>query len=338
MTPNKKREMNDERRNRYRRLRASQTLRNLVRETILTPDDLIQPFFVVEGKNKRETIEAMPGIYRYSPDLLVKAVEAYRAAGGQACLLFGVPRAKDTRASQAYAANAIVPAAIRRIKKEFPGFLVLTDVCLCAYMSHGHCGVVKGGVIDNDLSLPLLAKMALAHADAGADFVAPSDMMDGRVQTIRETLDKNNLSSVGILSYAAKYASAYYGPFREAAGSPPKFGDRATYQMDCANSREALKEAQQDVREVADIVMVKPALAYLDVIALLRGKLTVPIAAYNVSGEYSMVKAAAEKDWINERDIVLESLTAMKRAGADIIITYHAQDALGWMKEVRSKK
>ncbi|MBI5023563.1 MAG: porphobilinogen synthase [Candidatus Omnitrophica bacterium] len=323
--------MRDKRRNRYRRLRASPTLRNLVRETTLTPDDLIQPFFVVEGTNKKEPIVSMPGVFRYSPDLLVKAVEVYRKAGGQACLLFGIPAAKDTRASRAYAADAVIPAVIRKIKKEFPEFLVITDVCLCAYMSHGHCGVVTGGVIDNDKSLPLLAKMALAHAQAGADFVAPSDMMDGRVQAIRENLDKNNLSNVGILSYAVKYASAYYGPFREASGSPPKFGDRATYQMDPANGREALKEARQDVCEGADIVMVKPALAYLDIVALLRRELTVPVAAYNVSGEYSMVKAAAAKNWIDEKEVVLETLTSIKRAGADIIITYHAQEALKWL-------
>ena len=317
---------------RYRRLRASAAIRNLARETTLTADDLIQPFFVVEGTNKKEAIASMPGIYRYSPDQLIGRIEDYRKRGGQACLLFGIPGVKDTRASRAYAANALIPTAIRKIKKEFPGFLVITDVCLCAYMSHGHCGVVSNGVIDNDRSLPLLAKMALAHARAGADFVAPSDMMDGRVAAIRETLDKNDLSNVGILSYAAKYASAYYGPFREAAGSPPKFGDRATYQMDPANSREALKEARQDVAEGADIVMVKPALAYLDIVALLRRELTVPVVAYNVSGEYSMIKAAAAKNWINERDVVLETLTSIKRAGADIIISYHAQEALGWLK------
>lgn len=316
---------------RYRRLRASAAIRNLVRETTLTADDLIQPFFVVEGKDRKETIEAMPGIYRYSPDQLVRAIAQYRKRGGQAGLLFSIPNKKDNAASQAYTATGIVPKAIRQIKKAFPNFLVATDVCLCAYMTHGHCGVVQGGVIDNDKSLPLLAKMALAHAAAGADFVAPSDMMDGRVQVIREALDRNDFSNVSILSYAAKYASAYYGPFREAAGSPPQFGDRRTYQMDPANQREALKEARQDVREGADIVMVKPALAYLDVVALLRRELTVPIAAYNVSGEYSMVKAASAKNWINERDVVLETLTAIKRAGADIIISYHAQDALGWI-------
>ena len=317
---------------RYRRLRATPAIRDLVRETTLTPHDLIQPFFVVEGTNKKEAIASLPGICRYSPDQLVRTIADYQKRGGRAGLLFGVPRAKDNRASRAYAANAIVPVAIRRIKKEFPKFLVLTDVCLCAYLTHGHCGVVQGGVIDNDKSLPLLAKMALAHAAAGADFVAPSDMMDGRVQAIREALDKNDFSNVGILSYAAKYASAYYGPFREAAGSPPQFGDRATYQMDPANQREALKEAEQGVAGGADIVMVKPALAYLDVVALLRRELTVPVAAYNVSGEYSLVKAAAAKNWLKERDVVLETLTAIKRAGADIIISYHAQDALNWMK------
>ena len=323
---------------RFRRLRASQTIRNLVRETTLTSNDLIQPFFIMEGKDKKDPIEAMPGIYRYSPDRIVRAVADYHKRGGQACLLFGLTRAKDNRASRAYAASAEVPDAIRRIKKEFPEFCVITDVCQCAYMSHGHCGVVSDGVIDNDKSLPLLTQMALAHAEAGTDFVAPSDMMDGRVKMIRETLDENKLSGVGILSYAAKYASAYYGPFREAAGSPPKFGDRATYQMDPANKREALKEARQDVYEGADIVMVKPALAYLDIVALLRRELTVPVAAYNVSGEYSMVKAVAAKNWINEQDVVLETLTSIKRAGADIIISYHAQDALGWIEEVRRKK
>src|SRR3989338_2022108 len=338
MTPDKQREIKNERRNRYRRLRASQTIRNFGRETALTPDDLIQPFFVVEGTNKKEAVASMPGIYRYSPDRIIHAVAEYKKRGGQACLLFGVSRAKDTRASRAYAADALVPAVIRRIKKEFPGFLVITDVCLCAYMTHGHCGVVEGGVIDNDKSLPLLAQMALAPAAAGADIVAPSDMMDFRVGRIRAELDKNKFTDVAILSYAAKYASAYYGPFREAADSSPHFGDRRTYQMDPANQREALKEAEQDVAEGADIVMVKPALAYLDVVALLRRKLTVPVAAYNVSGEYSMVKAAAAQKWIDEKEVVLEALTSIKRAGAKIIVSYHAQDALGWMKEVRNKK
>lgn len=325
MTPN-------EQLNRYRRLRASVALRNLVRETTLLKNDLIQPFFVVEGTHKKEAIAAMPGIFRYSPDLLVKAVETYSKAGGQACLLFGLPDKKDNTASRAYASGAVVPKAIRQIKKAFPDLLVATDVCLCAYMTHGHCGVVADGVIDNDKSLPLLARMALAHAEAGADIVAPSDMMDFRVGRIRAELDKNKFTGVAILSYAAKYASAYYGPFREAADSTPQFGDRRTYQMDPANQRETLKEAEQDVAEGADIVMVKPALAYLDVVALLRRRLNVPVAAYNVSGEYSMVKAAAAKNWIDEKAVVLETLTSIKRAGAKIIISYHAQDALVWLK------
>ncbi|OGX37033.1 MAG: delta-aminolevulinic acid dehydratase [Omnitrophica WOR_2 bacterium RIFCSPHIGHO2_02_FULL_50_17] len=316
---------------RYRRLRTTKTLRNLVRETTLSADDFIQPFFVVEGTQKKESIASMPGIFRYSPDILIGAVEEYVKAGGEACLLFGIPEKKDAAASQAYALKGVVPTAIQRIKKEFPDFLVATDVCLCAYMDHGHCGVMHNQTVDNDKTLPLLAKMALTHAEAGCDIVAPSDMMDFRVQRIREELDKHGFLNVVLMSYAVKYASAYYGPFREAADSAPQFGDRRTYQMDYANSREAVKEALQDIEEGADIVMVKPALAYLDIIASLRQKVNVPVAAYSVSGEYSMIKAAAEKNWVNESDIVLESLTAMKRAGADIIITYHAQEALKWL-------
>ena len=316
---------------RYRRLRTTKTLRNLVRETTLSADDFIQPFFVVEGTGKKESIASMPGIFRYSPDILIGAVEEYVKAGGEACLLFGIPEKKDAAASQAYALKGVVPTAIQRIKKEFPDFLVATDVCLCAYMDHGHCGVMHNQTVDNDKTLPLLAKMALTHAEAGCDIVAPSDMMDFRVQRIREELDKHGFLNVVLMSYAVKYASAYYGPFREAADSAPQFGDRRTYQMDYANSREAVKEALQDIEEGADIVMVKPALAYLDIIASLRQKVNVPVAAYSVSGEYSMIKAAAEKNWVNESDIVLESLTAMKRAGADIIITYHAQEALKWL-------
>jgi porphobilinogen synthase len=313
----------------------TKTLRNLVSETTLTADDLIQPFFVVEGVGKKEPVVSMPGIFRYSPDLLTGAVEEYVKAGGQGCLLFGIPEKKDAIASQAYASKGVVPAAIQRIKKEFPDFLVMTDVCLCAYMDHGHCGVIHNQMVDNDKTLPLLAQMALAHAGAGCDIVAPSDMMDCRVQKIREALDKHGFLDVVLMSYAVKYASAYYGPFREAADSAPQFGDRKTYQMDYANSREAVKEAMQDIEEGADIVMVKPALAYLDIIASLRQKVNVPVAAYSVSGEYSMIKAAAEKNWMNESDIVLESLTAMKRAGADILITYHAQEALRWMDDER---
>ncbi len=327
-----------QRRNRSRRLRASPALRSLVCETTLTPNNLIQPFFVIEGTNKKETIAAMPGVYRYSLDLLLKAIESFQNAGGKACLLFGLPHKKDAQASQAYAKTAIVPKAIRQLKKKFPGLVVISDVCLCAYMDHGHCGIVENKIINNDQTLPLLVKMALAHAYAGADLVAPSDMMDLRIGVIRDALDQNGLINVGILSYAVKYASAYYGPFCEAADSAPQFGDRKTYQMDFANQREALKEAHQDVLEGADIIMVKPALAYLDIVSLLRRELVVPIAAYSVSGEYAMMKAAAAKNWINERSLVLETLTAIKRAGADIIVSYHAQDALQWMRETKGKR
>lgn len=330
--PKKAKDKREKTQSRYRRLRGSAVIRNLMSETILTANDLTQPFFVIEGKNKKEPIKAMPGIYRYSPDLLLGAIAEYRKRGGRACLLFGLPRVKDAKASQAYAKTAVVPQVIRRIKEKFPDLLVITDVCLCAYTNHGHCGIVRGNAVDNDATLPLLSKMALAHAAAGADLVAPSDMMDLRVGAIRAALDKGGFSNVGILAYSVKYASAFYGPFREAAESQPQFGDRKTYQMDPANQREALKEAQQDIAEGADIVMVKPALAYLDVVSLLRQKLTVPVAAYNVSGEYAMVKAAAANGWIDERSVVLETLTSMKRAGADIIISYHALEALQWMK------
>lgn len=321
--------------NRYRRLRHSPAIRSLVRETTLSQDNLIQPFFVIEGTNKKEPVASMPGVFRYSPDLVVKAAEELKTLGGRGCLLFGVTGHKDKKATQAYAANGVVPTAIRALKKNIPELYVATDVCLCAYMDHGHCGVVHGDKVDNDETLPLLAQMAVSHAEAGADCVAPSDMMDLRVGAIREALDQRKLTDTAIMSYAAKYASAYYGPFRDAADSSPQSGDRKTYQMDPSNQREALKEAQQDIREGADIVMVKPALAYLDVVSLLRRSLDVPVAAYNVSGEYSMVKAAAERGWVDEKKIVLETLTAMKRAGADIIITYHAQAALTWIEEDR---
>lgn len=318
---------------RFRRLRSSAAVRNLVRETTLTADDVVQPFFIMEGENQKETIESMPGIFRYSLDLLIKAVGQYRSAGGQAGLFFGIPDKKDSMASHAYAANGVTQKAVTAIKKEFPDFLVITDVCLCAYTDHGHCGIVHEGVVDNDRTLPLLAKTAVSHAEAGADIVAPSDMMDLRVGKIREELDKKGFTGTAVMSYAVKYQSAFYGPFRDAAHSAPRSGDRKTYQMDGGNQREALKEARQDVAEGADFVMVKPALAYLDVVSLLRRELTVPVVAYNVSGEYAMVKAAAGKGWINEKDIVMEGLTSIKRAGADIIITYHAQDVLRWINE-----
>ncbi|MBF0503882.1 MAG: porphobilinogen synthase [Candidatus Omnitrophica bacterium] len=317
---------------RYRRLRATSTIRNFVQETHLRAYDLLQPFFVIDGKNKKDAIASMPGIYRFSTDPLLRAVEIYMRLGGRGGILFGVSDHKDNSGKYAYATNSPVVKAVQAVKKHFPEFLVVTDVCLCAYMTHGHCGVVEDQKINNDKSLPILSKMALAHAAAGADIVAPSDMMDFRVRAIRQELNKSHFEEVGILSYAAKYASSFYGPFRDAAHSAAGFGDRKTYQMDPANSREALKEALKDVEEGADMIMVKPALAYLDIIAVLRQKLTLPIVAYNVSGEYSMVKAAAQKGWVDEQSVVLETLTSIKRAGADIIISYHAQDALQWLQ------
>ena len=317
---------------RYRRLRTSAAIRNFVRETQLTAHDLLQPFFIIDGKNKKEAITSMPGIFRFSVDLLVKEIEVYIRSGGRGAVFFGVSHQKDNSGQYAYSSKSPVVTAIKVIKKNFPDFLIVTDVCLCAYMSHGHCGIVENQKIHNDKTLPILAKMALAHAYAGADIVAPSDMMDFRVGAIREALNKDHFEDVGILSYAVKYSSAYYGPFRDAAHSAPGFGDRKTYQMDPANSREALKEARRDVDEGADMVMVKPVLAYLDIVSNLRRELTVPIVGYNVSGEYSMVKAAAQKGWIDEKSIVLETLTSIKRAGADIIISYHTQDALKWLQ------
>jgi porphobilinogen synthase len=317
---------------RYRRLRASCAIRNFVRETNLTAHDLLQPFFVLEGKNKKESIPSIPGIFRFSVDLLLKNIEAYIRLGGRGGVFFGVSHHKDNSGKYAYASSNPVVAAIKAVKKYFPDFLIVTDVCLCAYTSHGHCGIVEDKKINNDKTLPILCKMALAHAQAGADIVAPSDMMDFRVAAIRQALNQAHLQDVGILSYAVKYASAYYGPFRDAAHCAPKFGDRKTYQMDPANSREALKEARQDIEEGADMVMVKPVLAYLDIVSTLRRKLTVPIVGFNVSGEYSMVKAASQNGWVDEKSIVLETLTSIKRAGADIIISYHAQDALKWLQ------
>ena len=315
---------------RFRRLRQP-LIRDFVQEHVLTKYDLWQPFFVLEGKKKQESIDSMPGIKRFSVDLLLKEIEGYTRLGGKAGIFFGLSAHKDLLAKNSYNPKGALPQAIKAIKKHFPQFLVVTDVCLCAYTSHGHCGVVEGNSVHNDKTLPILAKMVLCHAQAGADFIAPSDMMDFRVGYIRQALDKQGFKNVGILSYAVKYASAFYGPFREAAHSAAQFGDRKTYQMNPANSREALKEARQDVEEGADMIMVKPALAYLDIVAKLRQELTVPIVAYNVSGEYAMVKAAAHKGWISEKDIVFESLLSMKRAGADIIISYHTKDALKWL-------
>ena len=320
---------------RLRRLRRTERLRALVRENRVDVSDLVYPMFVVEGKGIKQEISAMPGIFRFSPDRLDAEVEEVAGLKIPAVLLFGIPEHKDEVGSSAYAPEGVVQQAVRRIKKSAPELLVITDVCLCEYTIHGHCGIVVGDQIDNDQSLPLLAKTALSHAGAGADIVAPSDMMDGRVKAIREMLDASGFQHIPILSYAAKYASAFYGPFREAAESAPKFGDRLSYQMDYHNAREALREIEQDIAEGADIVMVKPALAYLDVIRQARNVFNCPLAAYNVSGEYAMVKAAAKEGWLDERKVVLEILSAIKRAGADIIITYHAKDFANWVAAER---
>jgi porphobilinogen synthase len=318
---------------RLRRLRQSEALRTLVRETRIDVQDLVYPMFVVEGKDIEEEITSMPGVFRYSPDRLPLEVEEVTRLKIPAILLFGIPEHKDDYGSSAYYPEGVVQQAIRTIKNTVPELLVITDVCLCEYTSHGHCGVVTGNTVDNDRTLPLLAKMALSHVEAGADIVAPSDMMDGRVKAIREALDEKDYQHIPILSYAAKYASAFYGPFREAAESTPQFGDRRSYQMDSANVREALREVEQDIAEGADIVMVKPALAYLDVIKEVRNTFNCPLAAYNVSGEYAMLKAACRQGWLEEQPVVLEALTAIKRAGADIILTYYARDAARWLQE-----
>ncbi|MFZ5898633.1 MAG: porphobilinogen synthase [Bacillota bacterium] len=318
---------------RMRRLRTNENIRRLVRETALSVDDLVYPVFAVEGEGVRQPVEAMPGIFRYSPDTLLEEVAEAVELGISGILLFGVPSRKDDQASEADREDGVVQRAVQEIKKAFPKLLVVTDVCLCAYTSHGHCGVVEGQEILNDPSLELLARTAVSHARAGADMVAPSDMMDGRVRAIRDALDASGFSGTSIMAYSAKYASAYYGPFRDACASPPQFGDRRTYQMDPANSDEALREVALDVEEGADIVMVKPALSYMDVIRRVKDEFLMPVAAYNVSGEYAMVRAAAERGWVNEKAIVLETLTSMKRAGADIIITYHAKDAARWLRE-----
>ncbi|MBN2429652.1 MAG: porphobilinogen synthase [Deltaproteobacteria bacterium] len=318
---------------RPRRLRRSEALRKMVRETTLLVEDLIYPLFAVSGQKVRREISSMPGIRHLSTDCLVEEAAKAQAAGIPAVLLFGVPEHKDGEGSEAWNDAGIVQQAVSAIKRELPELVVITDVCLCAYTDHGHCGVIRNGEVDNDATLKLLSAMALSHARAGADIVAPSDMMDGRVGAIRRTLDENALQNTAIMSYAIKYASAYYGPFREAAESAPRFGDRRSYQMDPANRREALREAALDVEEGADFLMVKPALAYLDVIREIRENFHLPLAAYNVSGEYSMVKASAANGWIDERRVVLENLTGIKRAGADLIISYHALDAASWLRD-----
>ena len=316
---------------RPRRLRANENLRQLVRETTLCTDDLVYPMFVVHGVDVAHGIPSMPGCYQYSVDRLVNAAQSLADLGILGTILFGIPQFKDSVGSEAYADDGIIQQAVRAVKDAVPNLLVMTDVCLCEYTDHGHCGVVHEGAVLNDATLSLLAKAALSHARAGADVIAPSDMMDGRIGAIREALDENGYNQLPIMAYAAKYASAFYGPFREAAESTPQFGDRRSYQMDPSNSEEALREVALDLEEGADIVMVKPALSYLDVISRVKESFQVPVAAYNVSGEYSMIKAAAQNGWIDERQVVLEMLTSIKRAGANMILTYFAKSVVEWL-------
>ena len=325
---------------RPRRLRTSPALRRLVAETSLNVSQLVLPLFARAGKKLRRPVDAMPGVFQLSPDELLREAAAAHALGVPAVLLFGIPDKKDAKASGAYAKNGIVQQTVRLLKQELPSLLVITDVCLCEYMAHGHCGIVQGGTgkgpgpikILNDPTLKLLARTAASHAAAGADIVAPSDMMDGRVRAIRAVLDQDDFTDTPIMSYAAKFASAFYGPFREVAESAPQFGDRRSYQMDAANGNEALREVALDIQEGADIVMVKPALAYLDILRRVKTEFGYPTAAYAVSGEHAMIKAAAANGWIDERAVTLESLLAMRRAGADILITYAAADAAKWLK------
>jgi porphobilinogen synthase len=312
---------------RLRRTRMTATLRSMVRETELSKNDFIYPLFVVPGTKVKKEVSSMPGVYQMSVDEIVRECSEVKKLNIPAVILFGIPEEKDEVGSGAYDEHGIVQRAIHALKKEIPELFVITDVCLCEYTSHGHCGIVRGDEIVNDASLELLAKEALTHAQAGADMVAPSDMFDGRVKAIRAILDENNFHNVPIMSYAAKYASGFYGPFREAAESTPKFGDRRSHQMDPANSNEALREVQADIDEGADIVMVKPALPYLDIIRRVKDTFLMPTAAYNVSGEYSMVKAAGKLGWIDEQRVMMEMLTGIKRAGADLILTYFAKDA-----------
>jgi porphobilinogen synthase len=317
---------------RLRRLRKTGVLRDMVRETELSPSDLVQPLFVELGTDSRTPVEAMPGVERLSIALAAEEASVAHERGVPAVLLFGLPAAKDEQGSGAYDEEGVVQLAVRQIKDAHPELVVITDVCLCAYTSHGHCGVVReDGVIDNDLTLELLAKTAISHAQAGADAVAPSDMMDGRVGALRSQLDAEGHGETPLIAYSAKFASAFYGPFREAADSAPAFGDRRTYQMDPANADEAVREAVLDMEEGADVVMVKPALPYLDVIRRVKERTAMPVAAYSVSGEYSMIKAAAASGYLDERAAVLEALTAIRRAGADVVVTYHAKEAAAWL-------
>ncbi|MBQ8089009.1 MAG: porphobilinogen synthase [Clostridia bacterium] len=320
---------------RPRRLRGSETLRRMVRETRVSPASLVYPMFAMDGENRVEEIDAMPGQFRYTVDRLGEALDRIAEAGVRSVMLFGIPAHKDEIGSQAYAPEGIVQRAVRRAKELHPELLVITDVCMCEYTSHGHCGVLCGCDVDNDRTLELLAKTALSHAEAGADMVAPSDMMDGRVRAIRSALDQHGYDRTPIMSYAVKFASSFYGPFREAAGSAPAFGDRKSYQMDFHNRREALKEALMDVEEGADIVMVKPAMSYLDLVREVRQAVCLPVAAYSVSGEYAMVKAAAANGWIDEAKIVCEMAACAYRAGADIYLSYYAPELAQWMREGR---
>ncbi len=315
---------------RGRRLRRSSNIRQMLRETVLTPADLVQPYFVLEHEDPDyySPISSMPGQSQLGISALLKRVARARESGLKAVILFGIPWEKDEYASEAYRGNGIIQRSIRELKENFPELTVITDVCMCEYTSHGHCGIVQDGYVQNDLTLPYLAEIALSHARAGADMVAPSDMMDGRVGEIRRCLDQNGYTDLPVISYAVKYSSAFYGPFREAAESSPSFGDRKTYQMDPANSREALREARADISEGADVLMVKPALAYLDVLNCLRGSFDYPLAAYHVSGEYSLIKAAAAQGWIDEHAVALEALSSIKRAGADIILSYYTEEVL----------
>ena len=317
---------------RHRRLRRTEGLRGLVAETRLSPSDFVYPLFITHGSGRRDAIPSMPGQFRISVDQVAREADDLQALGIAAVLLFGLPETKDSTGTGAWADDGVVQAAIREFKRAAPRLVVITDVCLCEYTDHGHCGIIVDDEVDNDRSIEVLARAAVSHARAGADVVAPSDMMDGRVAAIRESLDDNGFERTPIMAYSAKYASAFYGPFREAADSAPQFGDRRGYQMDPPNAREALAEINDDIEEGADIVMVKPALPYLDIISRARSEFDVPLAAYNVSGEYAMLKAAAQNGWIEEKRAILEALTSIKRAGADIIITYHAKEAARWLR------
>ncbi|MBM7838562.1 porphobilinogen synthase [Alkalihalobacillus xiaoxiensis] len=316
---------------RHRRLRKHATLRNMVRETQLQPSDFIYPIFITEEQDKKTEVSSMPGVFQLSLDRLNEEVEEVESLGIPAIILFGLPHHKDETGSEAYASQGIIQRATRQIKQAFPDMMVIADTCLCEFTDHGHCGLIHEGDVLNDESLELLAQTAVSQAEAGADIIAPSNMMDGFVAAIRQGLNQAGYTHIPIMSYAVKYASAFYGPFRDAANSAPAFGDRKTYQMDPANRREALREAQSDIEEGADFLIVKPALSYLDIVRDVSNQTTIPVVAYNVSGEYAMVKAAAQNGWINEEAVVLEKLTSMKRAGADLILTYFAKDAVRWI-------